>query len=150
MTKKILIWLSLFLAAAPFGYCRESAQPLRLTIQSDKKVYEAGEEIALEVTIANLSSDELYILPLIESSQVILDYKQYGRDGAFGWGGQGSVGPGDVLTVHLLLRAYYVLPHDLTLGKHTISFKMGVAESNTIAINVSIHAGVPVPQYLTR
>ncbi len=134
--KRILIGLSLLLAAGPCGYCRESTQPLRLTIKSDQQVYGVGEGIALEVTIANLSSKELHILPLIESSHLTLDHKTYGRHGAFGWGGPGAVSPRGELTIRRLLSDYNVSQQDLTIGKHTISFTMGDTNSNTITIKV--------------
>ncbi len=134
--KRILIGLSLLLLAVPFGYCQESTQPLRLTIKSDKQVYEVGEEITLEVTIANLSSNELYIVPLIESSHLTLDRKKYDCHGPFAWGGPGTVRPRGELTIPRLLRDYDVSQHDLTIGKHTISFHMGDTNSNTITIKV--------------
>ena len=133
---RVLMGLSLLLVAVPFGYCQELTQPLQLTIKSDKQVYEVGEEITLEVTIANLSSNDIYILPLIESSYLTLDRKKYSRHGAFAWGGQGAVSPRGELTIRRLLRDYIVSQHDLTIGKHTISFNMGGTNSNAITIKV--------------
>ena len=42
--KKLLFAIAALFLVASVGYCEEKAQPLTLTIQSDKQVYEVGEE----------------------------------------------------------------------------------------------------------
>jgi len=68
--KRILLGMVLLLLMVTVGCSQEPEQspqrsgeslPLTLTIKSDKEVYEAGEEIVLEVTLKNNSDKEMIV-----------------------------------------------------------------------------------------
>ncbi|MCX6826444.1 MAG: hypothetical protein NTV06_04130 [candidate division Zixibacteria bacterium] len=50
------------------GYCQVESQPLTLTIKSDKEVYKASEDIAIDVGLINLTDKSIYILSYFERS----------------------------------------------------------------------------------
>ena len=57
--RKITLAAILFTLTASIGYCQD--QSLQLTIKADKGVYEAGEQIKLDITLQNSSDKELII-----------------------------------------------------------------------------------------
>ncbi|MEW6009112.1 MAG: hypothetical protein AB1629_05730 [Candidatus Omnitrophota bacterium] len=57
--KKIFFMIILLLSAMSVGYCK--TQPLKLTIGSDKEVYELDEPITFEVELKNISDKIIYL-----------------------------------------------------------------------------------------
>ena len=55
--KQIILAIICLVLISPFGYCQEPEQPLTLTINSDKQVYEVGEEISIMASIRNEGKD---------------------------------------------------------------------------------------------
>ncbi|MCJ7507392.1 MAG: hypothetical protein MUO85_01510 [candidate division Zixibacteria bacterium] len=51
--RRILLAAIIPLLITPFGYCK--AQPLQITIKSDKEVYEVGEDIVIHAGLKNIS-----------------------------------------------------------------------------------------------
>jgi len=60
--KRIILALILVALITSFSYCQEIEQPLKLTIKSDKQVYEAGESITVNVEIKNNSNKDIWIV----------------------------------------------------------------------------------------
>ena len=148
MMKRTWVGLGVLLVAAPFGYCQESPLPLRLTIKSDKQVYQVGEEIACVVTIKNFTPAPWNIFNGIHSSIIIIDSKEYHsrQNFPFGWGSPNTLSPGGEISVALSLsekRGYYDISEGvLAVGEHQIAVKMNKTISNTITIEVVEQKGV--------
>ena len=59
--KKILLLIILSALIVPFGHCQESKQPLQLVIKSDKEVCVGAEAIKIEVSMKNISNEEVIV-----------------------------------------------------------------------------------------
>jgi hypothetical protein len=59
--KKLLFAVAALCLMTSAGYCEDKAQPLQLTIQSDKQMYEVGEEVKLQATLKNNSDKEMIV-----------------------------------------------------------------------------------------
>ncbi|MEW6009109.1 MAG: hypothetical protein AB1629_05715 [Candidatus Omnitrophota bacterium] len=134
--RKITLIIIFLVLSASFGYCQD--QSLQLTIKSDKEVYEVGEEVGFQLTIKNVSSEEIEAPELIWSSKVIIDGKEYSLDSKYIgiWNGPGIILAGTEMFSSIVLSRYGITKDVLTLGKHDISVKIGNAFSNTIQIEV--------------
>jgi hypothetical protein len=61
-TKKILLGIMALCFVASVGHCQDQAQPLKLTIKSDKQVYAVGEEIWIHFIFKNISKEPIELL----------------------------------------------------------------------------------------
>ena len=67
--KHVLLAISASLLMVTVGYCQ--TQPLQLTLQSDKRVYEAGEDIFLDYEMKNAGKEAITIAPPFDEYGVI-------------------------------------------------------------------------------
>jgi len=78
MIKKIFLLLILVLALKSSVFSEEIVQPLKLTIETDKKIYNVGDDIKVIYTIENISEKQVAFFSNESSFQFeIVDNKEY-------------------------------------------------------------------------
>ncbi len=134
--KKIILTIILLLLSASFGYGQD--QPLSLFIKSDKQVYRVEEEIKLWLVIKNLSSETVQAPPLVWSSIITIDGREYKLkpEETRPWNGPSAILPKGEFGTTIELAEYDIAKDILTIGKHNIAIEINGTTSNTITIKV--------------
>ena len=107
-------------------------QPLKLTIKSDKDVYEVGEKIKLDCVVKNLSKEDLTYYDIFKGSKFIINNKEYNFPPFSFISSEGTISTGEEysfkdVNLQMLIRS---------IGTFSTVWKYKNLTSNTITIEV--------------
>jgi len=99
-----------------------------------EKVEFLEENISSRLIIRNISDAEIDVIKIYFNFSLVWDGKPYAHDESFDWNGASAILPKTSLNTSISINEYKIPKETLTPGRHTMSLKDEMTESNQLTI----------------